>query len=148
MTFPFVGPVEVPAPIAGTHPTTKTYVDVELSGKSDVGHTHVHPLVPNPPVVLPYATSLMPAAGDGNYRVVTMTGDATLDPPTAGIDGQMLRLRFIASGGARTVTFASGLRRPASIGTTLVIASGKRGDVGLVYEDVDGWTILAAQVQA
>lgn len=40
MTYPFVGPVEVPAPTAGTNPTTKTYVDNGLATKAAVGHTH------------------------------------------------------------------------------------------------------------
>jgi hypothetical protein len=35
-----------------------------------------------------------------------------------------------------------------SIASTLAIATGKRGDVGLLYEAADGWTVLAAQAQA
>jgi hypothetical protein len=148
MTFPFVGPVEVPIPTAGTHPTTKSYVDSGLATKADGSHTHVHPLVPNPPFVLTFATSLTPSAANGNYQVCTTTNNLTLNVPTGGIDGQMLRLRFIASGGSYTITFHASLRRPASIASTLVIASTKRGDVGLLYEAADGWTILAAQAQA
>lgn len=148
MTYPFVGPIEVPTPSLGPHPTTKTYVDSGLAGKSDSGHTHSSPLVPNPPLALAYAASLTPDASQGNYRVVTATGDSTLNPPTNGVDGQMLRLRFIASGAARTVAFAAGLRRPSSIASTLAIPSGRRGDVGLLFEAADGWTVLAAQPQA
>lgn len=147
MTFPFVGPVEVPTPSAGTHPTTKTYVDSGLATKSDDGHTHTHPLVPNAPFVLTYAASLTPVATDGNYQVCTCTGDPVVNPPTGGTDGQLLRIRFIASGAQRTITFAAGLRRPAAITSTLVIGSNKRADVGLAYEDGDGWTVLAAQAQ-
>lgn len=106
------------------------------------------PLVPNPPVALTYAASLTPDATGGNYRVVTATGNPTLNPPTSGTDGQMLRMRFIASGGARTVTFAAGFKRPSTIPSTLIIPSGLRGDVGLLYEAADGWTVLAAQAQA
>lgn len=40
MTYPFVGPVEVPAPSSGSHPTTKTYVDAELADKADTVHAH------------------------------------------------------------------------------------------------------------
>lgn len=149
MTYPFVGPIEVPAPTANAHAVTKLYVDTGLAGKEDAGHTHVHPLVPNPPVALTYAASLTPVASDGNYRVVTATGDLTLNPPTSPADGQMMRLRFIASGAQRTITFAAGFRRPSSIAATLVIPSGRRGDVGLLYEAADSaWTVLAAQVQA
>lgn len=148
MTYPFVGPVEVPTPTANTNPTTKLYVDTGLASKENVGHTHVHPLVPNSPLALAYAASLTPDASAGNYRVVTATGDLTLNVPTSGTDGQMLRLRFIASGGSRIVTLHASLRRPASIASTLSIASGKRGDIGLLFEAADGWTVLAAQAQA
>lgn len=102
--------------------------------------------VKDPPVAVAYAASLTPVASDGNYRVCTATGDLTLNPPTAPADGQMWRLRVIASGGARTVTLAAGFRRPAHIAATLPIASGRRGDIGLLYETADGaWTVLAAQ---
>lgn len=148
MTFPFVGPVEVPTPTANAHPATKLYVDDGLAGKENAGHTHVHPLVPNPPFTLAYAASLTPVASDGNYQVCTLTGDPVLNPPTGGADGQLLRIRFIASAADRTVTLASGLRRPSTIGSTLVIVSGKRGDVGLAFEAADGWTVVAAQAQA
>lgn len=40
MTYPFVGPVEVPTPTTGTHPTTKTYVDDGLATKSGTSHNH------------------------------------------------------------------------------------------------------------
>lgn len=33
MTYPFVGPVEVPTPTSGTHPTTKDYVDTAVATK-------------------------------------------------------------------------------------------------------------------
>jgi hypothetical protein len=148
MTFPFVGPVEVPTPTANTHPTTKLYVDNGLAGKEDAGHVHAHPLVPNPPISLDYAASLTPPADQGNYRVVAATGNLTLNAPSGGTDGQMLRIRVIASGASRTVTFDAGLRRPTAIGSSLVIGSGKRGDIGLLYEAADGWTVLAAQPQA
>lgn len=170
MTFPFVGPVEVPAPTSAAHPTTKTYVDTEVGTRaltthnhdgsyattghnhdasySATGHTHTHPLVPNAPLALTYAASLTPDASQGNYRVVTATGDVTLNAPTSPTDGQLLRIRFIASSAQRTVTFNAALKRPTAIASTLVIPSGLRGDVGLVYETADGWTVLAAQAQA
>jgi len=144
VTFPFVGPVEVPAPTADTHPATKLYVDDALDG-----FVPTHPLVPNPPVALTYAATLTPDASAGNYRVCTATGAVALQAPSSPTNGQMLRIRFIASGGARTVTFDSALKRPSTIASTLVIATGKRGDVGLLYETADSaWTVLAAQAQA
>ena len=40
MSYPFVGPVEVPTPTAGANPTTKTYVDDGLATKAGAGHDH------------------------------------------------------------------------------------------------------------
>lgn len=117
----------------------------ELAGKAPSGHGH---LVLHPPLALPFQTSLTPDASAGSYRVLTMTGNATLNPPTSGAEGQMWRLRAIASAAERTLTLAAGLKRPAFIAATLVIPSGKRGDIGLLWEAADGWTVLAAQVQA
>jgi hypothetical protein len=97
------------------------------------------------PVVQAYASSLTPNAAAGNYRIVTATGNFTLQEPSSGVDGQMWRLRVIASGAQRIVTFATALYRPSHIGTTLTIPSGRRGDIGMLYETGDGWTVLAAQ---
>jgi hypothetical protein len=101
-------------------------------------------LVPNPPVTLTYAASLTPVATAGNYRICTLTGAATLFAPTSPVDGQVMRLRFIASGAQRIVTFDAGLLRTSPLGTTLTIASGKRGDVQMLYETGFGWTVLVA----
>lgn len=127
---------------AGADPVTPAAI-----GAATTGHTHATPLVPNPPVVQAYSSSITPDASLGNYRVCTATGNPTLNPPTAPADGQLWRIRFIASGAQRTVTLASGLRRTTGIASTLVIPSGFRGDVGLAYETADGWTVLAAAAQ-
>jgi hypothetical protein len=42
------------------------------------------------------------------------------------------------------VTFAAALKRPASIASTLTIASGQRGTVGLSFESAYGWTVVTA----
>ena len=98
------------------------------------------------PIVQAYASSLTINATVGNSRIVTATGDLTLNAPASGTDGQMLRVRVIASGAQRVVTFAAALKRPSSMASTLTIPSGLRGDVGLAYESAYGWTVLAAQV--
>lgn len=137
------------------------FFEVSRALQSTLVPTHVHsgaditsgtvaaarlPLVPNPPSSITYAASLTPVASDGNYRTVTMTGDMTLNPPTSPADGQMWRIRCIASGAQRTVTLAAGLKRPSHIASTLVVASGGRGDIGLLYETAfSAWTVLAAQ---
>lgn len=59
----------------------------------------------------------------------------------------MWRLRVIASGAQRVVTLASGLALTTGITSPLTVPSGKRGDVGLLYEAGDGWTVLAATAQ-
>lgn len=40
MTYPFVGPVEVPTATADAHPVRKEQLDDGLAGKSDTGHSH------------------------------------------------------------------------------------------------------------
>lgn len=109
----------------------------------------VGPRLVTPPVTLAYATSITPDAAAGSYRICTLTGDATLNPPTNPVDGQQWQVRFIASAAQRTLTLAGGLRRPSHIAVTLVIASGRRGDVALLYEAADSaWSVRAAQAYA
>jgi hypothetical protein len=104
------------------------------------------PQVRDVPQVQAYASSLTINATAGNSRIVTAVGNLTLNEPSSGADGQLLRVRVIASGAQRVVTFASGLKRPSGMASTLTIASGLRGDVGLYFESAYGWTVLAAQV--
>lgn len=128
---------------------TTTSLQTALDGKAASSHTHVYsdlPLVKDPPVSLTFATPITWSAGAGGYRVCTMTDAATLNIPSGGTDGQRIWLRFIASGGSRTLTFHADYKRPSSIANTLVIPSGNRGDVGLHYETAYGWTVAAAQV--
>jgi hypothetical protein len=42
------------------------------------------------------------------------------------------------------VTFGAALKRPTSIASTLTIASGQRGVIGLYYEGTYGWTVMTA----
>lgn len=141
----FESPPQVPVGTQLTHPVRRD--DARLTdARAPTTHTHPTPLVPNPPLTLAHSSSLTADATLGNYRFVTATSDLTLNPPTFGADGQLWRVRIVASGAQRTLTLASGLRRPSHIGTTVVIASGRRGDVGLLYEGADSaWTVLAAQ---
>jgi hypothetical protein len=104
------------------------------------------PQVRDTPVVQAYAASLTLNAAAGNNRVCTATGNLTLNDPANGADGQLLLLRVIASGAQRVVTFAGTLKRPSAIASTVTIANGLRGDIGLYYESAYGWTVRAAQV--
>lgn len=103
------------------------------------------PQVRDVPVPQAYAASLTINAAGGNSRIITATGNLTLDAPSNGADGQLLRVRVIASGAQRVVTFGSALKRPLAIASTLTIPSGGRGDIGLYYESTDGWSVLSAQ---
>jgi hypothetical protein len=42
------------------------------------------------------------------------------------------------------VTFGGALKRPSSIASTLTIASGQRGHIGLSFESTYGWTVVTA----
>lgn len=102
------------------------------------------PQVRDVPVVQSFAASLTLNAAAGNSRIMTATGNVTLNEPTGGVDGQLLMLKVIASGAQRTVTFGGTLRRPTSIASTLTIPSGQRGHIGLSFESTYGWTVVTA----
>jgi hypothetical protein len=123
-------------------PTANRYRYTILAGTPSLSS----PQVRDVPVAQAYASSLTINAAGGNNRVVTATGNLTLNEPSNGADGQMLLVRVIAQGGQRVVTFSGLLKRPSSIGTTVTIANGLRGDIGLYYEAAYGWTVRAAQV--
>lgn len=102
------------------------------------------PQVRDVPAVQPYAASLTINAAGGNNRVITATGNLTLNEPASGVDGQLLMVRVIASGAQRVVTFAATIKRPTSIVSTLTIPAGQRGNIGLSYESAYGWTVMCA----
>ena len=102
------------------------------------------PQVRDVPVVQAYAASLTLNATAGNSRIMTATGNVTLNEPTGGVDGQLLMLKVIASGAQRVVTFGAALKRPSSIASTLTIPSGQRGHIGLSFESAYGWTVVTA----
>lgn len=104
------------------------------------------PLVPNPPVALTYGTAPTIDASLGNYRTMTMTGDATVGGTVSnGVDGQILRLRSTASGAQRVLTLHANLIRPSHIGSTLTIPSAKKCDLLIAY-DGSNWYVMSAQV--
>jgi hypothetical protein len=79
------------------------------------------PQVRDVPVVVPYAASATLNATAGNNLLMTATGNVLLNEPAAGVDGQWLHLRVVASGAQRVVTFGAALKRPTSIASTLTI---------------------------
>ena len=116
-------------------------------GAATASHSHQTPLVPNPPVTVAYGTTITPDASLGNYFMSTLTGNPTLQPPSNGTEGQRVWFRGIASGAARTITFGAGYKRSTGVGTSVSPASGKRVDIGMIYEAADGWTITIATPQ-
>lgn len=98
--------------------------------------------------VLSYSSSLTPNAANGLYQRCALSGNPTLNPPSNPQDGMRLWVRFVASGSARTVTISSSIALSTGLTSTLAVASGKRGDIGLFYDADDGkWTCVAASSQ-
>lgn len=97
-----------------------------------------------------YAASLTIAANSlGVDRVnVSATGNLTLTP-SGSTDGQVLRVNVLASGGQRTVTFATAVRTSSALTRTLVIPSGQIGIISLEYSSLIGaWVLTAATVSS
>lgn len=102
----------------------------------------------NSPVVLTYATSVTPDASLANAFKVTATGNLTINPPSNPVDGFMLLLSVLASGGARTVTVSASVQPTQGVPTVLVPASGKCCYIGLRYSLLSGsWVQLAGQIE-
>jgi hypothetical protein len=121
-------------------PTTNQYRYTIIAKSAVLGA----PQVRDVPVVQPYAASLTLNAAGGNNRIMTATGNVTVNEPASGQDGQLLMLRVIASGAQRVVSFVAAIKRPTSIASTLTIPAGQRGNIGLLYESTYGWTVMTA----
>lgn len=80
---------------------------------------------------------------------LTCTGN-TVITPSGTPNGRMLLVECLASGGARTVSVASGVALPASGGPTsrsLALTSGQVGVFGLRYSTLDStWWLMSAEV--
>lgn len=101
-----------------------------------------------PPIALAYAASLTPDAALANAFKVTATGNLTLNPPANGVDGFMMIVSVLASGGTRTVTIAAGIQLTTGQSSPVSIASGKVGYFGLRYSALSGnWSLLALAVE-
>lgn len=93
----------VPGNIASYDPVSKRLVDTGSPTS----------IVSVSPVVLLYATSLTPAVSDGLLRTCTMTGDATLHPPTGPEAGTRWEAWFTASGSNRNLTLDGAILIPS-----------------------------------
>jgi hypothetical protein len=96
-----------------------------------------------------YASTLTLNATTGNSFYVTATGNVSIANPTGTpADGQRVLLEVYASGGSRLVSI-SGPTVMAGLGTSINIASGKIGLVGLVYTArANRWVVAALNSEA
>jgi hypothetical protein len=93
-------------------------------------------------------TSLSIDASIGSTSVdYTATGNAAVNVPTNGQNGQVVQLAILASGAARTITFDAGIDRLTGISASYTPASGKLLRAALRYSTLTGkWTVEAAAV--
>jgi hypothetical protein len=100
------------------------------------------------PVSLTYGATTNTDASLGALFRVTLTGDTTLAAPTNPVDGQRAVWELTASGGARTVTLATGSSGAFKFGTSITtlaaVASGTSTFLGALYRTSSArWHVLA-----
>lgn len=102
--------------------------------------------VTSPANTVTYSSSITIDPTLGNNQNITATGALTLAVSTTGaIDGQMLMVSVLASGGARVVTL-SGINIPAGLSSTLSVTSTKVGLFGFRYVGLLGtpaWVLMS-----
>lgn len=87
------------------------------------------------------------ASTGGNLRNITATGNVTLSAPTNPSDGQILQFTILASGGARTVDFGTGVLLLTGVSTSYAPASGKVLRLAMRYTALlSAWIVEAAAV--
>lgn len=82
---------------------------------------------------LTYAATLTPDCDEGLFRSVVMTGDLEINAPTNGVDGMRMRLRLIASGAARELTFHAAIVKPTGSTYEATVANSSYRVVELEY---------------
>ena len=87
------------------------------------------------PYTLAYATPIAPDAANGQLQRCTMTGNATLSPPTHPTDGMRWEGWFVASGGARDLSLDGAILIPtgSTFTSPKTLAAGKLYIVLLKY---------------
>jgi hypothetical protein len=92
-------------------------------------------------VALTYAGTLTPNCNDGLSRSVTMTGNLVVNAPTNGVDGMVLKLRCLASGASRQLTFHASIKMPTGVSYEATVASGATRIVELEYNGT-AWMLI------
>jgi hypothetical protein len=105
--------------------------------------------VTSPANTVTYSASLTLDPTLGNNQNITATGALTLGISTTGaIDGQMVMVSVLASGAQRVVT-TTGITMTTGQSSTLTIAAGKVGLLGLRYVGLlSAWVLMSATVTA
>jgi hypothetical protein len=138
-----VADVSGAAPLASpTFTGTLTAATLTVTGPVTFGD-----IVIKTPQTQSVTTTLAIDASTGDNHQITATGNPAMSVPTNGTNGQMLMVEVWASGGARTVTFNGSIVLSTGLTSTLVIASGKVGFIGLRYSTLTGsglWTLISA----
>lgn len=99
------------------------------------------------PQTITWASSITPVATNGNAFSITATANTTIVAPTSPTAGQMVMIEVLASGtGPWTITL-SGITLSTGIASTLSVATGKVGFIGLRYSGLlSAWVAIAATV--
>lgn len=111
-------------------PTAHTHGNITNSGT--VGHLAGYPLITSTGGLvqtllrteLPWATGVAPDCDEGFSRFVNLTGNMVINPPINGRDGAVFKLRALAVGSGRSLTFHTDIKKPIGITYTGAIASG------------------------
>lgn len=131
------------------------YVDEALATKADLSNGRVpvsqlpdafYSVAPTV-VTIPYAASITPDASKGTTQRCTLTGNVTVNAPINPTEGEMMLFQFASSGGARQVTFATGVGG-FQFGTDIAAiptgVSGKTQYIGVAYRAATGkWDIIS-----
>jgi hypothetical protein len=95
-----------------------------------------------------YVTSFTPITNT-NVRIIT-TGTLTINAPSGGVDGDMVRMWITASGADRTVILnTSTLKIPTSSATpsTFTVANGSKTRVSIQYDaDRAKWEVVTVVI--
>jgi hypothetical protein len=104
-------------------------------------------LPPAPMALTDGATVAIDVASRATYYRLVAAGDRTLAQPTNPFGGQKIVIMHVASGGARTLTLASGafgFRFGSDIPALTPTASGKTDYIGAIYNLTDQrWDVVA-----
>ena len=97
-------------------------------------------------VKLTFASPIVVDASAGNDFRITLTGNATINSPSNGVDGQRITIQIAQdSTGSRTVTWGSGYHFGAAGAPTLSTGANLVDVIGFVYNvAAGGWLGVGA----